>query len=68
MLICEPLLGPQNWLEYRSYYNLENILSNDVYKITVILQRNIAKFVLYIILYSTLNPELASVLVRGSKF
>lgn len=68
MLICEPLLGPQNWLEYCSYNNLENILSNDAYKITVIFERNIAKFFLYIILYSTLNPELASVLIRGSKF
>lgn len=51
MLICEPLLGPQNWLEYCSYNNLENILSNDAYKITVILERNIAKFFLYIIIY-----------------
>lgn len=68
MLICEPLLDPQNWLEYCSYNNLENIHSNDAYKITVILERNIAKCFLYIILYSTLNPELASVLIGGSKF
>lgn len=44
MLIYEPLLGPQNWLEYCSYNNLENTLSNDAYKINVILERNIAKF------------------------
>lgn len=35
MLICEPLLGPQHWLEYRSYKNSEITLFNDAYKVTV---------------------------------